>query len=324
MAWDPLSRLLFPMPTPSYSSSTFGHEELIWIPKDLKKLSQSPKEECVPCLFLKYPSARFLILLLHSNAEDLGRCYGFCQVLRLQFQVHVLAVEYPGYGVCPGGQATADSATENAFAAFRFVREILQWPLESILIMGRSIGTGPAISLAVQYKVHGLILVAPFLSIRAIAKEAVGALGHLLKECFPNEGRMHFVQSPVLIIHGMRDTLIPYHHGVKLWELTRSRKLLVAPKDMEHNTSLLVNPEFFEVPMLQFFALPDYSFQELTMPGWVYRDVDRWEIPRPKGLGPRPTMVKTSILRCMHREDEALADPEFVPAERVPLTKLSL
>ena len=34
--------------------------------------------------------------------QDLGRCRWFCLFLRDQFQVHVLAVEYPGYGVCPG------------------------------------------------------------------------------------------------------------------------------------------------------------------------------------------------------------------------------
>lgn len=269
MPWDVVSRFLFPAPQPSYGPATFP-KELIFVPKILELRERCPPAQCVPCLFLPYPSARFLIFYLHSNAEDLGKCYGFCRVLREQFQVHVIAVEYPGYGMCPGGPATADSVTENAFAVFRFVREVLRWPLDSIKIFGRSIGTGPAISLAVQYKVAGLILIAPFLSIKELLNEAVGPLSYLVDERFPSKERMHLIRSPVLIIHGRKDTLIPYRHGVSLYELSHSRKLLVCPEDMEHNTNLLTNVEHFVLPMLQFFSLPDYCFEEIEIPAWVF------------------------------------------------------
>jgi len=190
--------------------------------------------------------------------------------MREQFQVHVLAVEYPGYGLCPGGPATADSVTENAFAVFRFVREVLKWPTDSIKVFGRSIGTGPAISLAVQYKVSGLILVAPFLSIKELLNDTVGALSYLVDERFPSKDRMHLVRSPSLIIHGQKDSLIPCRHGAALYKLCRCRKLLVCPEDMEHNTNILADVGYLVVPMLQFFALPDYCFEEIQVPSWVF------------------------------------------------------
>jgi len=258
-------------PAASYGVDSFP-QELIWVPKFLELGKECPLDQCVPCLFLKYPSARFLVFYLHSNAEDIGKCYSFLTALREQFQVHILAVEYPGYGICPGGPATADTVTENAFAVFRFIREVVKWPTDSIKIFGRSIGTGPAIALAVQYKVSGLILVTPFLSVKELVKDAVGGvLAYLVEERFPSKDRMHLIRSPLLIIHGQKDTLIPRRHGTSLYELARCRKLLVCPEAMEHNTNLLTNVGFLVLPMLQFFALPDYCFEDIEVPSWVFQ-----------------------------------------------------
>ena len=69
-----------------------------------------------------HPPSRSPIPFLPGNAEDLGRSYSFCCQLRDRFQVHVLAVEYPGYGVCPG-VATGPSVMENAFSALHFATQ---------------------------------------------------------------------------------------------------------------------------------------------------------------------------------------------------------
>mmetsp|Transcript_143149 Transcript_143149/g.252647 ORF Transcript_143149/g.252647 Transcript_143149/m.252647 type:complete len:403 (-) Transcript_143149:30-1238(-) len=310
MPWDLVSRFLFPAPPPSYTRDSFP-QELIFVPKILELREGCPLEQCVPCLFLKYPSARFLILYLHSNAEDIGKCYSFCAVIREQFQVHVLAVEYPGYGICPGGPATADTVTENAFAVFRFIREVLKWPTDSIKIFGRSIGTGPAIALAVQYKVSGLILITPFLSIKDLLRDTVGTVvSYLVEERFPSKDRVHLIRSPVLIIHGQKDTLIPCHHGIQLYELCRGRKLLVCPEIMQHNTNLLTDVGYLVLPMLQFFALPDYCFEEIDVPAWAFEHCrvkpKLSNLPASTGcIGPCSFAAKTV-------EKEAMATPRHV------------
>lgn len=268
MQFDPVSRLLFPTPPSSYDVESFPNE-LIWVPKTLNPKNATP-QECIPCIFLTYSSARFLIFYLHSNAEDLGRCHAFCTNLREQFQVHVLAVEYPGYGICPGGPCDERKATENAFVAFRFIVEVLQWPLDSILILGRSIGCGPAISLGVQYQVSGVIVISPMLSVKEACWDAFGPVSYLLDERFPNKDRVSHLRSPFLVVHGQKDVMIPVRHGVELYEACQSRKLLVCPEDMEHNTNLLSHVSYFVLPMMQFFALPDYCFEDIYVPAWVY------------------------------------------------------
>lgn len=265
---DIVSRLLFPAPPSSYGIDSFSGE-LIWVPRSLNPQTSSP-EDCIPCLFLQCPAAKYLLIYLHGNAEDIGRCYSFCKASRDSFQMHVLAVEYPGYGICPGDRCDERGATESALTAFRFVREVLRWPLDHIMILGRSIGTGPAVALAAEHHVSGLILVSPFLSVREVCRDALGPIAYLIEERFPNRERIALVRSPLLVVHGLADAMIPDRHGRELYDACSSRKSLVLPPDMDHNANLIEDPNFFVEPMIAFFVLPDSGGGEMQVPRWAF------------------------------------------------------
>jgi len=268
-----VTSVLFPCPTASYNIDSFPGE-LIWVPcgpdrPDEAALCGSVRSDSVPCVLLPYESARFLIMFFHSNAEDLGRCRWFCLFLREQFQCHVLAVEYPGYGICPG-TATREGILANAHAAMNFVTDALQLPLEQVKIFGRSIGTAPALHLAAKYRVAGVILVTPFLNVRGLFRDKVGPLSLLVDEWFQNDEAMKAVESPTMIVHGRQDKIIPCWHGEELYRLCEARKLFISPKNMDHNSNLTANIAYLIMPMFRFFSLPDYSFRELKVPAWAY------------------------------------------------------
>lgn len=267
-----ISKILFPVPSATYAAEDFG-KELVWIPKKgpapRSWIGEPPVDlEHIPCLLLRYPSARFVIIYFHSNAEDLGLCRPFCQFLRDQFQVHVLAVEYPGYGIC-SGTPCPEGVTEHAHSAMYFAMEDLNWPWDSIKVMGRSIGTGPAMDLALNFSLAGLILISPFLSIQELFRDRIGSLASLVQDIFANNTKAPEIRCPTLIIHGQKDGIVSVEHGQQLFQLLKSRKLLVLPPDMEHNSNLLFNIQYFILPMFQFFSLPDYVFQDLSVPDWA-------------------------------------------------------
>mmetsp|Transcript_125457 Transcript_125457/g.360554 ORF Transcript_125457/g.360554 Transcript_125457/m.360554 type:complete len:634 (-) Transcript_125457:61-1962(-) len=264
---DIVNKVLFPAPKSTYTADDFP-DELIWVPKGLNPQDARP-EDFVPCLLLTAASARFFILYCHSNAEDLGRVHSFCSILRAQFQVHVLAVEYPGYGICPG-QADEASVMENAMVALNFLRHTLRWSMDEILIMGRSIGCCPALHIASRFTVYGLILIAPFTSVRELFREYLGRFADFIDERFPNKDLMKTVNSPLLLVHGRQDTVVPWTHGQALYGTCRARKRFVIPECMKHNTNLLTEASYFVLPMLQFFGLPDYTFEDLIIPAWAF------------------------------------------------------
>lgn len=310
------AHVIFPCPAPSYTIDSFPGE-LIWVPRRTGYSRGSPcanagpepflagvgggggagtgepdaawssfggsspsDDEAAPCLLLPYESARYLIIFFHSNAEDLGRCRWFLHFLRDQFQVHVLAVEYPGYGVCRGPPSRA-GVLANASAALAFAMDALRLPLESIKIFGRSIGTGPAVYIAARHRVAGLILVTPFWSIRKLFQDRVGPLHYLVEEWFDNGNEIMQVRCPTMIIHGKRDIIIPCCHGEMVFKACTARKMFVNPHAMEHNTNLTTDTAFLIVPMFRFFALPDYSFQDLKVPIWAYDKRRSHEYVRP-------------------------------------------
>lgn len=223
----------------------------------------------MPCLFLPFRHARFLFIYFHANAEDLGLCHTFCTIIRDLFQVHVLAVEYPGYGICPG-TPTEEGIRANAQAAVRFALDTLKWPADGIKLFGRSIGTGAALALAAENEMAGLILVTPFTSIREIVRHQIGALADLISDRFPNIDVASKIESPTLIIHGQQDTLIPISHSKAIYDALPAKKMMVCPAMMGHNTSLLANVGTFVLPMTQFFSLPDYTFEDIEVPEWVF------------------------------------------------------
>jgi len=272
MDFDLVSRILFPAPPASYTADSFPGE-LIWIPRSLNPQTSTP-EDCIPAICLRCACAQFLVLYFHSNAEDLGRCHSFCRQLRDRFQVHVLAVELPGYGICPGTRCDERGATGSASTALRFAREVLRWPPDSIIIVGRSVGGALAITLAMEDDVHGIALIAPFISVREACREVFGPMSYLIDERFPNKEHMSFIRSPCLIVHGLKDTTIPFRHGRELFEACRSRKRLDLPAEMDHNTNLMANNADFIIPMMQFFSLVAPAGSEcppdLQAPRWAF------------------------------------------------------
>jgi fermentation-respiration switch protein FrsA (DUF1100 family) len=75
-------------------------------------------------------------------------------------------------------------------------------------------GSGPASYLASTYRPGALILMSPYTSIRNVVKSKLGwLLSQMVAEHFDNLKAMVNVQCPTFIVHGQRDSLIPYEHS---------------------------------------------------------------------------------------------------------------
>jgi len=88
-------------------------------------------------------------------------------------QINVLAVEYKGYGIY-SGKANSKSIIEDSLNVYDYITDALGVPQDSIIILGRSIGSGPATYVASNRNPCCLILLAAFKSIRDIIKDKSG------------------------------------------------------------------------------------------------------------------------------------------------------
>lgn len=67
---------------------------------NIKVIKEKKVNDFIPCMLMKHEggSAK-LFLYFHANAEDLGRAYKFLTFVHNYLKMHVMSVEYPGYGV---------------------------------------------------------------------------------------------------------------------------------------------------------------------------------------------------------------------------------
>ena len=159
------------------------------------------------------------------------------------------------------GPASEEHCYADIEAAYSYLRETLNVPSQNIVLYGRSLGSGPSCHMAAQTalltkkdeevgsaggSVGGIILHAPFLSVYRVVVDTGCTL---YGDKFPNLDVVPLVKSPVLLVHGTSDQIVPFHHSERLYEAIpkncRARPLFI--EGMSHNNvHAQVRPMFVE------------------------------------------------------------------------------
>jgi len=148
-----------------------------------------------------------------------------------------LAVYYRGYSGSTGEPSEA-GLHEDARAGYDWLIAN-NYRAQDIVIHGFSLGTGVAVRLAAERPARALILEAPFTSIDAVAGEHAPMLASsssLITDRFASSEWIGRVHMPVLIIHGDRDSVVPFDEGRRLYRLANDPKEFVPMVGSDHAT----------------------------------------------------------------------------------------
>lgn len=147
----------------------------------------------------------------------------------------VFAFSYRGY---PGatGVPTEEGLYRDARAAYRWLES--RHAHDAIVLHGLSLGTGVAARLATEVDAKALILEAPYTAVSDVAAERFPVLPIelLIEHTFKTRDIIDKVRMPVLIVHGTEDSVIPFAHGQRLYQLARGTKAFVEMKGSDHLT----------------------------------------------------------------------------------------
>lgn len=174
-----------------------------------------------------------VILFFHGNGGALR--YRAERFLRLTADgIGLVAAEYRGYGGS-SGQPTEAGLIADARATYAFAAE--RYPTKQIVLWGESLGSGVAVALAAEKAVGRVILEAPFTSAVDVAAEHYWFLPVrlLMKDQFRSDQRIGKVSAPVLILHGVKDKIVPFSQGERLFELANKPKRIVRFLDAGHD-----------------------------------------------------------------------------------------
>jgi uncharacterized protein len=162
------------------------------------------------------------ILFLHGNsqfADELIPSFGTVRALGM----HVLLVEYPGYGT--PGVPGFDTLRETSNLAYDWLVADRRVDRSRIVAMGASLGGGPAAQLTADRPIAALVLIATFAELGQFARERF-LPGLLVRDRFDNLARVRAFRGAVLVVHGRRDDVIPFASAEALARATPHARLV--------------------------------------------------------------------------------------------------
>ena len=131
----------------------------------------------------------------------------------------LLLVEYRGYGGNPGSPDEPGLYGDGDAAMRWLATEGIA--ARDVIVVGNSIGSGPATEMALRHDVAALMLVSGFSSLPDVVGEAMPFVPRaLVRDRFDNAGKIARVKAPVFLMHGDADTLV---NPANLARLKRAR-----------------------------------------------------------------------------------------------------
>ena len=158
----------------------------------------------------------------------------------------VLAVEYRGY---PGSSGTTNEAGlhRDAEATYRYALG-LNIPPGRLVIMGESLGTGLAVTLAARHPSAALVLDSPYSSVADVAAAQfwMFPVRLLLQDQFRSDRSIGQVRVPVLMVHGSADRIIPLRFAERLFALAPEPKQFIRVDGAGHLAMDAVLPQVLD------------------------------------------------------------------------------
>ena len=192
-------------------------------------------------LLFRAPEPKGLIFYLHGNGGAVDS-WGEAAATYTALGYDVFLPDYRGYGksgdrISSQGQLLADVDT-------LYRRLLSEYSESHTVILGYSLGTGPATWLAARHQPKLLILQAPYFSMRDMAAQLYPFVpGFVLRYPMLTNELIGLVRAPVVLFHGDHDEVIPVASSRRLNTLLKPGDRLIILAGASHN-GLTDNPDY--------------------------------------------------------------------------------
>ena len=204
------------------------------------------------------------LVWFHGNAGNISHRLENLEMLHRRLGINVFIFDYRGYGRSEG-RVTEKGTYLDAEAAIEYLRSRLGPELEeNIVLFGRSLGCAVAVEMATRHKVRAVILESPFTSIQAMGQRAypylpVGLLIRLIEARYDSLSKMRGIHSPVMMVHGDQDDLVPIELARELFDATNEPKRFHTIKGAAHNDTYWVGGDAYFDALRRFIEDPQGS-----------------------------------------------------------------
>lgn len=176
------------------------------------------------------PGQQKAVIYFGGNGESVERDVDFFRAILPNESIYL--VPYRGYGPNTGEPSEAGIEAD-ALTIFDFVHS----RHGQIALFGRSLGSGVATYVAARRPIAKLVLATPYDSILNIARDRYGIfpVSMLLRDRYESWRYADAIETPVLVLLGANDEIIPRAHSDALIAHFRVKPLVVVIPRAGHN-----------------------------------------------------------------------------------------
>jgi hypothetical protein len=188
------------------------------------------------------PARGMAVLVANGNAGDRSTRTPLAQALADR-GFAVLLFDYRGYGSNPGSPSQ-EGLAHDARAAQEYLEEA-GYPPERLLYFGESLGAAVVTELASEVPPAGLVLRSPFVDLASVGQLHYPFLPvrALLRDRFPLVEQLASVPSPVTVVYGTADSVVPAEQSCTVARAAPTLHAAVEVEGADHNDQALVHGE---------------------------------------------------------------------------------
>lgn len=177
--------------------------------------------------------AKGTVLYFHGNRQNISWYEKFAPYFT-QRGYEVLMPDYPGYGKSKG-VVTEEKLYHWATLVYQIARK--RYSADSLIIYGKSLGTGIAAELASRRDCKQLILETPYYQFPAVLQRFLPMypVSLLLRYQLPTYRYLTQVAAPVTLLHGTNDGVIAFSQSRQLEKLFKKQDRLIVIEGGSHN-----------------------------------------------------------------------------------------
>ena len=174
------------------------------------------------------------VLVCHGNGGNIGDRVLHASVLTA-VGFDVLLFDYRGYGRSRG-RPSEQGTYRDARAALAAMLEQTEVDPARVVYLGESLGGAVALDLALEHPPAGLALLSAFTSVRDVGRRHYPFVpAPLIPDAYPTARRIGELHSPLLVLHGERDDIVPVSQGEALFEAAPEPKRMHVFPGLGHN-----------------------------------------------------------------------------------------
>jgi pimeloyl-ACP methyl ester carboxylesterase len=134
----------------------------------------------------------------------------------LELGYDVWTMDYRGFGNS-SGTSSESALIEDAAAVYWQITKQFKVQEESLVVWGRSLGSGVAASVAARNKPRMLVLETPYWSLVDVVRQKHPYIPSILfRYRLPSHEYLESVDCPIHLIHGTQDETIPFNSSERL------------------------------------------------------------------------------------------------------------